>query len=120
VGEASPRISIYVALLAFLIGQSSDSVFAQTVITVKAHDFAFEPETVTMRAGVATTVHFVSSDGVHGIVSKELNIPKTLISPDEPVDVVVTPARSGRYVVHCANVCGIGHSGMALTIVVDP
>jgi len=98
------------------------SVADEPPIAIAASDetFAFTPSTVMVHAGQPVTLALHSSSGVHGVASAELGITTTLIRPNHPVNVTFTPAKVGTYIVHCAQVCGIGHAGMAFTVQVAP
>jgi cytochrome c oxidase subunit II len=80
----------------------------------------FVPDHVVLFAGKAQTLRFSSTGGVHGVRSKDLGMPPTMIGPDKPVSVNVTPKKVGTYSVPCAIVCGPGHADMALTVEVKP
>ena len=87
---------------------------------VATADQKFAPDHVVMHVSKRQTLHFTSAGGVHGIVSTDLGIPATMISPDKPVSVSVTPKKAGTYKIPCTIVCGPGHADMALTIEVKP
>ncbi len=91
---------------------------APATIEVAASNWKFTPNAITLRAGVTTQLHLTATGGVHGIKSDDLGIPLTVISPGQGVVVNVTPKKAGTYVLHCAVICGIGHSKMAFTVVV--
>ena len=93
--------------------------FAHPSIDIVASNWKFTPDTISVPAGEPTTLRLTSSEGVHGIASKELNIPDTPIMPNKFTTVTFTPSTAGTYVVHCSVVCGAGHANMALTIKVQ-
>ena len=94
---------------------------AKPVINVVATaDQKFDPAVVTMHVGKPQALRLSSSGGVHGIVSPELGIPATMIVPDKPVSIVVTPKTVGTYKLPCTIVCGANHATMLLTIEVKP
>ena len=80
----------------------------------------FTPAKISIPVNEPTTLRLTSSSGVHGIESDDLGIPKTTIKPNEFQLVTFTPKKAGTYVLHCAVVCGPGHSDMTLTIEVTP
>jgi heme/copper-type cytochrome/quinol oxidase subunit 2 len=100
----------------------SQSTADDSFITMTASDdtFAFAPNEVVAHVGQQETIELRSTGGVHGVASPELGIDPTLIRPNHAVSVSFTPKEPGQYVVHCANVCGIGHKGMAFTVRVEP
>jgi cytochrome c oxidase subunit 2 len=90
------------------------------VNVVATADQKFAPDHVVLHAGKRQTLRFTSLAGVHGIASTDLGIPSTMITPDKPVSVSVTPKKAGTYKVPCSIVCGPGHADMALTVEVKP
>lgn len=89
---------------------------ASTPIDISASNWAFTPATITLHAGVPAQLRFTSKEGVHGVASPELGIPKTMLIPGKAVTLTVTPAKTGVYKVPCAVVCGAGHDKMILTV----
>lgn len=109
---------IAILALAFAGGGAVALPAAPATIAVAASNWKFVPNTITLHVGKTTHVHLTATGGVHGIKSNELGIPLTVISPGKGVVVNVTPKKAGIYVLHCAVICGVGHSKMALTVVV--
>jgi heme/copper-type cytochrome/quinol oxidase subunit 2 len=107
-----------VAALFCPVASTADDSF----VAMAASDdtFSFSPAEIVAHVGQQETIQLTSTGGVHGVASAELGIDTTLIRPNHPVAVTFTPKEAGRYVVHCANVCGIGHAGMAFTVQVEP
>lgn len=89
-------------------------------MTATDDTFTFSPAEIVTHVGQQETLQLRSTSGVHGVSSAQLGIDTTLIRPNHPVMVTFTPKEAGRYVVHCAYVCGIGHAGMAFSVQVDP
>ena len=87
---------------------------------VATADQKFAPDHIVLHAGKRQTLRFTSAGGVHGVVSKDLGIPPTMITGDKPVSVTVTAKKAGTYKIPCTVVCGPGHADMALTVVVKP
>lgn len=83
---------------------------------IVASNWKFTPASITVPLGEPTTLRLTSGGGVHGIESKELGIPLTVILPSKFVTVTFTPKKAGVYVLHCAVECGPGHANMILTI----
>lgn len=94
-------------------------VLAHPSIDVVASNWKFTPDTITVPPGEPATLRLTSSEGVHGIASKELGIPDTTILPNKFTTVTFTPDKVGSYVVHCSVVCGAGHPDMTLTVKVQ-
>lgn len=89
---------------------------AHPSIDVVASNWKFTPSTIELHAGETTTLRLTSSEGVHGLQSDELGIAKTTILPGQFTTVDVTPKLAGKYVLHCAILCGAGHADMTLTV----
>jgi cytochrome c oxidase subunit 2 len=103
-----------------LIPAQTSLVSAHPAVDVAVANWKFTPSKIEAHVGEATTLRFTSSEGVHGIQSSDLDIPKTTIIPGKVVEVTFTPKKAGTYVVQCAIMCGEGHDKMALTIEVKP
>ena len=86
------------------------------VAIVATADQTFKPNHVVLHVNKRQTLRFTSAAGVHGIGSADLGIPATMIMPDKPVDIVVTPKKAGTYKLPCTIVCGPNHADMALTV----
>lgn len=91
---------------------------AHPTIDIVATNWHFTPNTITVEAGQSTTLRLTSTSGTHGIVSDDLGISATTISPGKFVEVSFTPRTAGTFAVHCSIFCGAGHSGMVLTVIV--
>lgn len=107
-----------VFLAATLVGIARLSVAAHPSIDIVASNWKFTPDSITVPAGEPTVLRLTSSEGVHGIEAKELNIPDTTIMPNKFVTVTFAPDKPGTYVAHCSVVCGAGHPNMTLKITV--
>ncbi len=95
-------------------------VLPAVVNIVATADQKFAPDHIVLHVNKPQTLRFTSASGVHGVVSKDLGIPATTITPDAPVSVRVTPKKVGTYKIPCSIVCGPGHADMALTVDVKP
>ena|SRR5581483_9754232 len=89
-------------------------------IDITASNWKFTPNTIQVHVGQPTTLRLTSSEGVHGLESDELGIPQTTISPGDTKTITITPKKAGKYVLHCAVMCGPGHATMTLTVNVVP
>ncbi len=97
---------------------TSAPVAARPIITISASNWKFTPGTIALHTGETTRLRLVSTQGVHGLQSKDLAIPLTVMQPGGGDIVNVTPKKAGVYVLHCAIICGPGHPNMTLTITV--
>src|ERR1700730_789502 len=96
------------------------TALAQPPIPIAVSNWKFAPALVETHVGETVTLHLKSSEGVHGIISGELGIPKTTLLPGKTVEVSFTPKKAGTYQVHCTIPCGEGHDKMLFIVKVDP
>jgi cytochrome c oxidase subunit 2 len=61
-------------------------------------------------------LRLTSKEGIHGLQSDDLGIPLTTITTGSTTSLNVTPKKTGKYVLHCAIMCGAGHANMTLTV----
>lgn len=114
------RIRLHTLVAAvFLAVSMAPAVSAHPSIDVVASNWKFTPQTITLHVGETTQLRLTASEGVHGIESSELGIPKTTIMPGKFTTVTVTPKKAGTYQVHCSVICGAGHADMVLTVKVE-
>jgi heme/copper-type cytochrome/quinol oxidase subunit 2 len=114
------RWSILYMLLVLLYPIASTANDSLVSMTASDDTFTFSPAELVTHVGQQATIQLRSTGGVRGVSSAELGIDTTLIRPNRPVVVSFMPKEAGRYVVHCAYVCGIGHQGMAFAVQVEP
>lgn len=111
------RIQFIIASAAAATAIASGAAFADNAtINVVASNWKFTPNTIELKAGQTYTIHFTSTEGVHGVQSADLGIPMTTIAPGKGVDVTVTPKSAGTYKLPCTIFCGAGHDKMILTV----
>ncbi|GAC1393794.1 MAG: hypothetical protein NVSMB31_13500 [Vulcanimicrobiaceae bacterium] len=85
-------------------------------ITVSANNFAFSPETITLKVHQRAKLVFIGKQGTHGISIPEIGLNKVITMGMKPLTVEVTPSRTGTFVARCAIYCGIGHGKMLLNV----
>ena len=110
------------AMTALFIGSCVPvaSTAATSPISIVASNWKFTPNSIQLRVGQESTLHLSSSQGVHGLQSDALGIPLTTIAPGSSTNVKVIAKKAGKYVIHCAIMCGAGHPNMTLTVNVVP
>lgn len=108
------------AMVAAFVGAPALAAPTSSTVDIVASNWKFTPNTIQLHVGQPTTLRLTSSEGVHGLQSDELGIPLTTISAGVFQTVTVTPKKAGKYVLHCAIMCGAGHPNMALTVNVVP
>lgn len=114
------RLALPLAIAIAALVVSAGAAFAHPTIDIVASNWKFTPAKISIPVNEQTTLRLTSSSGVHGIQSDDLGIAKTTITPNQFELVTFTPKKAGTYVLHCAVVCGPGHSDMTLTIEVTP
>jgi len=101
---------------AALAGAARPAAGAPVIDVTATADQTFTPATIVLHVRKKQVLRFTSTGGVHGIESKELGIPATMIMPGKPVSVTVTPAKAGTYKLPCTIVCGPNHATMLITV----
>jgi cytochrome c oxidase subunit 2 len=114
------RLFSLISLAAIVILGGGAPASAHPSIDVVASNWKFTPSTIDLHVGEAMSIRLTSSEGVHGLKSDDLGIPQTAIAPGQSTTVNVTPKKAGKYVLHCAIMCGAGHADMTLTVNVLP
>ena len=107
----------YAAAAAIAVG-AAPAAAAGVDITANGQTFAFSPQVVTLKKGVATTLHFKATPGApHGLSVPEIGL-KNVVITSSGTSATVKPQKSGTFVAHCTIVCGTGHEHMAMKFVV--
>jgi len=97
----------------------SGTAHASSAVDIVAVPSKFNPDKITLKAGVTTKLEFSHTEGVHAIQSAALGIPLTTLAPGKDVAIDVTPSKPGTYVLHCEVICGSDHESMTLTVTVE-
>jgi cytochrome c oxidase subunit II len=87
------------------------------VVQITASKFHFTPDHIILVKGQPVTLELTSTDVTHGFMIRALKI-DTDIKPGRFTQMTVTPAASGTFKAICDHYCGLGHSGMKMTVVV--
>jgi cytochrome c oxidase subunit 2 len=87
------------------------------VIEIKAKQFEFTPNEITLKKGEPVILRLTSEDRTHGFLVKPLKIDAD-ITPGKPTDVAVTPQMAGTYTIICDHYCGVGHGNMKMKLTV--
>src|SRR6266849_9292308 len=88
------------------------------VVKITASKFRFTPDHLTLVKGQPVTLQLTSTDRTHGFMIRALKI-DTDIKPGKVTEMTVTPATVGTFRAICDHYCGLGHSGMKMTVVVE-
>ncbi|MBV8774779.1 MAG: cupredoxin domain-containing protein [Deltaproteobacteria bacterium] len=87
-------------------------------LKITASKFHFMPDHITLVKGEPVRLQLTSTDATHGFMVRALKI-DTDIKPGKATEVTVTPTTLGTFKAICDHYCGLGHSGMKMTIVVE-
>lgn len=87
------------------------------VFEIKAFQFYFEPDTITVNRGDVVNLHLESRDVTHGFALPEFGINEILeLGKDVHVDFVADKA--GEFMFYCSVPCGSGHGAMRGQLIV--
>jgi cytochrome c oxidase subunit 2 len=87
------------------------------VIEITAKKFEFTPNVITLKKGEPVILRLTSTDRIHGFMSRALKV-DTDIFPGKSMDIAVTPATAGTFMVICDHYCGTGHGNMKMKVTV--
>tara|TARA_Y100000310_G_C20284077_1_gene623985 strand:- start:45 stop:497 length:453 start_codon:yes stop_codon:yes gene_type:complete len=85
---------------------------------ITASNWKFEPSTINVNKGDKVILHIVSTDVEHGFAINEFNIDVNL-KPGQTVDIEFIANKKGEFLIFCNVFCGIGHSDMEGTLIVN-
>lgn len=88
------------------------------VVKITASRFHFTPDRITLVKGQPVTLQLTSTDRTHGFMVKPLGI-DTDIDPGKTTAITIRPDKAGSYTTICDHYCGLGHTSMKMTIVVQ-
>ena len=88
------------------------------VVKITASKYHFTPDHIVLVKGQPATLQLTSSDRVHGFMVREFGI-DTDIEPGKTTNLAIKPEKAGSYATICDHYCGLGHSGMNMTIMVE-
>ncbi len=119
-----------IALLAIVSGCSSSSesktmaagaAVAENIkeINIKAFDFGFTQDPVTIKKGDHVRLIFTSTAGTHGVRIPDLGLSTKAFSAGEEQVLEFTAANSGTFNYFCNVPCGSGHREMKGQLVVE-
>ncbi len=102
------------AMLIFNSWATADQQPAR-IIEIHAHRYAFSPAEITVRKGETVRLKLISDDVPHSLLVKDLGVNQT-INKGQPVEILLTPTRSGDFHGQCGRFCGSGHGQMMFEI----
>jgi len=109
-------LALSVPLILLLIWWLGRSDGVQRIRARVAESGGWGPDALTARVGEPMNLRLTSEDVVHGFAIGQHRQPGIELPPGEPVDVVLTFERPGRYVFFCTRWCGPNHWRMRGTI----
>ena len=113
------RRAVVLAIGGLLVTHSAPALpQAAQVIKINASKYHFTPDRIVLEKGKPVTLELTSSDRTHGFMVKPLGI-DTDIEPGKTTAVTLRPDKAGSYTTICDHYCGLGHTFMKMTIVVE-
>src|SRR5580658_4498628 len=112
------KTSTLAALLLSLATVAVPSVPAQNeqhVIEIHAKRFAFSPAEITLKKGETVTLSLVSDDVPHSLLIEGLGV-NAAVSKGHPIQVKITPDKTGDFAGRCGRFCGAGHGEMRFVV----
>jgi len=97
--------------------ESANAAVEPKVIEITAKKYDFSPSQITLKKGEPVILRLLSTDRVHGFMSRPLKI-DTDITPGKAKDIALTPATAGDFTVICDHYCGTGHGNMKMKVAV--
>ncbi len=85
---------------------------------IKAKQFTFEPDTITVKKGDTVRLTVTSVDVAHGIGIPEFNV-NLKVAKGETNSVEFVADKAGTYTIRCNVFCGSDHKNMKATLVVE-
>jgi cytochrome c oxidase subunit 2 len=87
----------------------------QRVIEIHAKRFAFSPAEITVKKGEIVTLSLISEDVPHSLLIEGLGV-NAAVSKGHPIQVKLTPDKTGDFAGRCGRFCGVGHGGMRFVV----
>lgn len=95
----------------------ANALTAEREIHITAKNFAFTPDTITLKKGEPVVLVLSSQDRKHGFSLRGFGI-RTDVNPGGSARVRFTPNKTGKFTFSCDIFCGDGHEEMTGTVVV--
>lgn len=91
---------------------------AEREIHITAKNFAFTPDTITLKKGEPVVLVLSSQDRKHGFSLRGFGI-RADVNPGGSARLRFTPNKTGKFTFSCDIFCGEGHEEMTGTVVVS-
>ena len=117
------RVLIIVALLAsallsgVVVYTRANALPVERVIHITARNFAFSPDSITLKKGEPVVFEISSGDRKHGFSLRAFGV-RSEVLPGRVSRIRFTPDKTGRFTFSCDVFCGDGHEEMTGTVVV--
>jgi len=98
--------------------RAAESPESPQVVKITASKFHFTPDRIVLAKGQPVTLQLSSADRTHGFMVRAFGI-DTDIEPGKTTAVTIRPEKTGAYTTICDHYCGLGHTWMKMTIVVQ-
>ena len=106
------------ALLSGLVVYTrANAVPVERVIHITAKNFAFNPDSITLKKGQPVVFEISSGDRKHGFSLRAFGVRSDLV-PGKVSRIRFTPDKTGKFTFSCDIFCGDGHEDMSGTVVV--
>jgi cytochrome c oxidase subunit 2 len=89
----------------------------ERVIHITAKDFAFSPDSITLKKGEPVVFEISSGDRKHGFSLRAFGV-RSDVLPGKVSRIRFTPEKTGKFSFSCDVFCGDGHEEMTGTVVV--
>jgi len=89
----------------------------ERVIHITAKNFAFSPDSITLKKGEPVVFEISSGDRKHGFSLRAFGV-RSDVLPGKVSRIRFTPEKTGKFSFSCDVFCGDGHEEMTGTVVV--
>lgn len=105
------------------VGQGSSTTQVQATgetkqFTMTAKQWEFQPATITVNQGDLVKISIISVDVAHGFALPTFGV-STVLRPGQTTNVEFVADKVGRFTFFCNVSCGIGHSNMRGSLIVQ-
>jgi cytochrome c oxidase subunit 2 len=110
-----PTLIALAFVLSFVAAPGVPAQNEQRVIEVHAKRFEFSPAEITVKKGETVTLSLISDDVPHSLLVEGLGV-NAAVSKGHPIQVKLTPDKTGDFPGRCGKFCGVGHGGMRFVV----
>jgi len=95
----------------------ANAVPVERVVHITAKNFAFSPDSITLKKGEPVVFEISSGDRKHGFSLRAFGV-RSDVLPTKVSRIRFTPEKTGKFTFSCDVFCGDGHEEMTGTVVV--